>query len=282
MKVRFLAADSFGVRSMATLVETGDVRMGIDLWSSFAPKRYGLPPHPVEVLALEASRKFLQEAGKSVDLHVITHYHFDHYCPDCEHYVGKRILGKDWRENINRSQRRRFSAFKWKEAVEPADGRKLRLGGTLVEFSPPFPHGEPNTRLGYVIMVYVEEDLGFLYTSDVEGPVVEEAVEWILEREPDIVYVDGPMDYLKHYAVKGEHVEAAWKNLERIADVVDTVVVDHHAARDLTFFERIREMGLTTTSEYHFGDDLPLEALRRDLWKGLEVSTEEVARRYKP
>jgi predicted metallo-beta-lactamase superfamily hydrolase len=159
MKVRFLAADSFGVRSMATLVETSDVSIGIDLWASLGPSRYGLPPHELELLALEEARKTLSEVGKTVDIHVITHYHYDHHCPDCNFYEGKRLLVKDWREFINASQRKRFSRFRWKDVAEPADGRTFLFGGTKVEFSPPVPHGEPNTRLGYVIMVYVEEDL---------------------------------------------------------------------------------------------------------------------------
>ena len=76
-------------------------------------------------------------------------------------------------------------------------------------------------------------------------------------------------------------MEVSWKNLERIADKIDTVIVDHHAARDKSFFDRIKEIGLYTASTYHFGDDLPLEALRKELWKGLEIPVEEVARRYK-
>ena len=280
MRIRFLAADSFGVRSMATLLET-DVRIGIDLWAALGPKRYGLPPHELEYLALDRAQRLLEDVGRNVDIHIITHYHFDHYCPDCEFYEGKRILGKDWKDSINRSQRIRFSGFRWKEGVESIDGRTFKIGGTRLEFSPPFYHGEGGTKLGWVIMVFVEEDMGFLFTSDVEGPVEEEALEWILEREPDIVYIDGPLSYLKGYRVGSKKVETAWKNLEKITDRIDTVIIDHHGARDLNFYEKIRELGAMTASEYHFGDDLPLEAWRKDLWRGKVVSREEIERRYK-
>lgn len=281
MRIRFLAADSFGVRSMAHVVETGDLTIGIDLWSSFAPRRYGLPPHPLEILAIEESRRLLSEVGKSVDLHIITHYHFDHYCPDCDFYAGKPILGKDWRENINKSQKRRFSRFLWKDSVEPADGTRKRIGSTLIEFSPPVYHGEPGTKLGWVIMVYIEEDLGFLYTSDVEGALDDQAFRWILEREPDILYIDGPLSYMRGYRIGTKFIEEAWKRIEELANNIDVVVVDHHGARDLSFYERISELGLKTASQYHFGDDLPLEAWRRELWKGKSVSRDEVIRRYK-
>ena len=48
LEVKPLAFDSFGVRSMATLVETDDLRVLIDAGVSLAPLRYGLRPHPKE------------------------------------------------------------------------------------------------------------------------------------------------------------------------------------------------------------------------------------------
>jgi len=43
-----LAFDSFGVRSMATFVETDDLKVLIDPGVALAPVRYGLGPHPLE------------------------------------------------------------------------------------------------------------------------------------------------------------------------------------------------------------------------------------------
>lgn len=43
-----LAFDSFGVRSMATFVETDDLRILIDPGVSLMPSRYGLEPHLLE------------------------------------------------------------------------------------------------------------------------------------------------------------------------------------------------------------------------------------------
>ncbi len=230
---------------------------------------------------MEESRKILSEIGRSVDLHIITHYHFDHYCPDCDFYEGKPILGKDWRENINKSQRKRFSMFIWKDNVQPADGTVRQFGSTRIEFSPPVYHGEPETKLGWVIMVYIEENLGFLYTSDVEGALDDRAFEWILSKEPDILYIDGPLSYIKGYRIGTKVVEEAWRRTEELANKIDRIIIDHHAARDPSFYERINEMGIQTASEYHFGDDLPLEAWRKELWRGLEVPRDEVTRRYK-
>ena len=49
IKVTPLAAESFGVRSMCTLVETPDVAVLLDAGVSLCPYRFSLPPHPIEV-----------------------------------------------------------------------------------------------------------------------------------------------------------------------------------------------------------------------------------------
>ena len=53
MKVNLLFSDSMGIRSMATLVEVGDEKIFIDASAALGPYRYGLPPHPLELEALE-------------------------------------------------------------------------------------------------------------------------------------------------------------------------------------------------------------------------------------
>ncbi|GAH47063.1 unnamed protein product, partial [marine sediment metagenome] len=49
MKILPIAFDSLGVRSMATYVETDDIRIFIDPGVSIAPDRYSLPPHRIEL-----------------------------------------------------------------------------------------------------------------------------------------------------------------------------------------------------------------------------------------
>jgi len=49
MRIVPLSFDSLGARSMATYVETRDVKIFIDPGVSLAPSRYGLPPHEVEI-----------------------------------------------------------------------------------------------------------------------------------------------------------------------------------------------------------------------------------------
>ena len=52
MKIIPLAADSLGVRSMATYVEVGGTGLLLDPGATLAPARYGLPPSVEEWEAL--------------------------------------------------------------------------------------------------------------------------------------------------------------------------------------------------------------------------------------
>ena len=79
MKIVPLAAESLGVRSSATFVETTDVRILIDPGVSLAPVRFGLPPHPLEIRAMNESWRTIKEYAARSDILVITHYHFDHF-----------------------------------------------------------------------------------------------------------------------------------------------------------------------------------------------------------
>ncbi|ESQ20708.1 MAG: hypothetical protein CISAcid_14700 [uncultured Acidilobus sp. CIS] len=91
--VSILAADSMGVRSLATVVNACGVRLGLDLGASLAPRRYGLPPHELELKALERALERAAEEVQASDAIVITHYHYDHYMRDRpELYSGKRLL----------------------------------------------------------------------------------------------------------------------------------------------------------------------------------------------
>ena len=70
MKILPLAADSLGTRSMATFVETGDVNILIDPAVSLGPKRYSLPPHPLEYEKMDEHRANTKKYAASLDIHV--------------------------------------------------------------------------------------------------------------------------------------------------------------------------------------------------------------------
>jgi len=65
IKITPLAAESFGVRSMCTLVETPDVTILLDAGISLCPFRFGLPPHPLEFRTISFLRRRIEEAARN-------------------------------------------------------------------------------------------------------------------------------------------------------------------------------------------------------------------------
>jgi len=282
LKVTPLAFESLGVRSMATYVEAGDVNILIDPAVALAPKRFGLPPHPVEEKVKAELWELIKEHAARTDILIVTHYHYDHINPEEPGlYEGKRVLLKHPKRMINPSQRGRASAFLPKLRGLPkelayADGRTFRFGDVEIRFSKPVPHG-PTAQRGYVIEVSIRADEIFLYTSDVQGPLLEEQVAFILKEKPDLVFVDGPTTYIDSPYTPIE-LRTANENLARIVREagVSRLVVDHHLTRDLDYRERIRpvyeaaeELGVAVECAAEFLNMEPnlLEARRRELYE---------------
>lgn len=293
MRVVPLSSDSMGARSMATFVETKDVRIVIDPGVALGPSRYGLPPHPREWDRMQEHWREIVSYAEKADILIITHYHYDHHNPwdNLEIYEGKRVLIKDPEKNINYSQKSRASFFLKqlgnRAKIEIADGNKLLEGGTEILFSSPVFHGT-NNRLGYVVEVLIREgDDSFLFTSDVEGPSLEDQVKFVLENRPKTVMVDGPMTYMLGYRYSQASLEASIRNLLRILDVVETLVVDHHLLRDLDWNKRISEVidrGNTMKKRVLTSNELAnkpldmLEARRKELYEMYPVKESEMRR----
>jgi predicted metallo-beta-lactamase superfamily hydrolase len=278
-----LAFDSFGVRSMATFVETDDLRILIDPGAALAPVRYGLEPHFLEWRRLDETWEEIERYAEEADVLVVTHYHYDHHDPDCpELYKNKTAFVKHPTENINVSQRERAGVFL--EAVkglskklEVADGRKFHIGKTLLAFSEAVFHGT-NPRLGYVTEVSIKSDNEkFLYTSDVEGPALEDQIGFILKEKPDFLFIDGPMTYMLGYRYSYKSLEISTTNLVKaIREAnLNTVVLDHHFLRELDYRIRIkpvyeaaerRGVNVVTAAEFCGRKIEMLEALRRELY----------------
>src|SRR3990172_9318649 len=141
-----LAAGSLGVRSSAVFVETGDVKILIDPGVSLAPRRFGLPPHRLEIKAMNESWRVIKEYAARADVLIITHYHFDHFDPtEPVLFNGKVLLIKHPKENINASQRNRARELvrnfrTLPRRVEFADNNRFEFGSTAIRFSPALPH----------------------------------------------------------------------------------------------------------------------------------------------
>jgi len=284
LTVKPLAFDSFGVRSMATFVETDDIGVLIDPAVSLAPRRYKLPPHPVEEQRQSETWADIKEHAARSDVLVVTHYHYDHHDPNApEIYEGKIVYLKHPKEKINKSQAGRASYFLDKlndlpQTIDTADGNEFKHGSTILKFSPPVYHGT-NSRLGYVVEVSIScGGECMVFTSDVEGPSVTEQVEFIIHENPDIVILDGPMTYMLGFRYSRKSLELSIENITRILrqTAVKYMLIEHHFMRDLKYKERIPEVyecaaengvQVMTAAEYIGRDVDLLEARRKELYK---------------
>ncbi|WP_457620533.1 MBL fold metallo-hydrolase [Methanopyrus sp.] len=289
VKVVPLGFESFGVRSMATLVETPDVTVLLDPGVSIPPKRYNLPPSDEEWEALEEVRERIQRAADRADVITISHYHYDHHTPFADRkyeacdpetakelYRDKLILMKHPTEDINQSQSGRARTLiegldELGVDYEFTDGKRFEFGETVLEFSPPLPHGPEGTRLGYVLGLRITHpDCVIVHASDVQGPVYRPALEWILERDPDLVLISGPPTYLLGFRFSSDNLEKAVKNLRELASRSGRVILDHHLLRDKNYRDRLSEVyersdNVTSAAELLGKEERLLEAYRDEL-----------------
>ena len=256
-----IAEESLGVRSVAMYVETRDLRILLDPGISLAPRRYGLPPHPREILRVSELREILNHY-LSLSTHVfISHYHRDHFTVPYESiymgtkgdtyvgvYGGKVVLLKD-PVDLNYSQRRRYygllKAIKSiaREIIH-ADGKTFEIGSTKIVLSRSLPHGPEGSKTGRVVSIAIEDpDLRLLFMPDVQGPMYRGAVDHANNIRPDILVVGGPPFYLTH-AFSEEDIESGVKGLARIIErgYLRTLVITHHALRILGWRERLSEI----------------------------------------
>lgn len=282
--VKPLAFDSFGVRSMATFVETDDIAVLIDPSVALAPSRYRLPPHPIEEQRMSETWTDIKEHATRSDVLIVTHYHYDHHDPEePEIYKYKIVYLKHPKASINKSQAKRASYFmdmlkEIPKSIDIADGMEFKHGSTAIKFSSPVFHGT-NPKLGYVVEVSIScSGEKLVFTSDVEGPAVDDQVEFIIRENPDIVILDGPMTYMLGFRYWNKSLALSIANIKRIIKdtSVKCIMVEHHFMRDLKYEARIaevyayaaeRDVKLITAAEYIGRDIDILEARRKKLFK---------------
>ncbi len=246
MKIKVLGGESLGCRSLATYVEAGGLRIFIDPGVALAPRRYGLPPHDLEIEVKEEVWNNIVDHASNSDIIIVTHYHYDHHNPWDnlrEVYGDKMIFLKDFKNNINPSQIRRshFLLHRLEEAgintsdIHVADGSSHVLDNVKISFSEPFYHGD-SPKLGYVIMVLIEYGgERFLFTSDVEGLMYDAPLEYILSIKPNIILMDGPPTYLKRY--DETVINHTFESIKKVCKLpsLKTLILDHHFTRDKNY-----------------------------------------------
>ena len=304
IKVTPLAAESLGVRSMCTLVETPDVTVLLDAGISLAPYRFSLLPHPQEFKAVARLRQRIAEAADKAQVVTISHYHFDHHTPSYEDwlvnwtengetakqiYQGKTVLMKNPRGHINPSQRERAWMFqrtggKHASKLAVADGREFQFGETNVRFSEAVPHGPEDAMLGWVIMATI--DCGgekFMHAPDVQGPMSLRSTAIIMAEKPDVLMVGGPPLYLGAFKVDEIQLQKGLSNLKTIVQAIPATILEHHALRDEqwrqkteTIFAAANAAGhrVLTAAEFAGEENLFLESRRKELYVEYPPSAE--------
>jgi len=285
MRIKPLAADSMGTRSMATFISTKHCRILIDPSVALGPHRYGLSPHPLEERRLHGDWEKIKEYARAADVLIVTHYHFDHHDPDePDVYKDKVLLTKHPKRKINKSQKKRSRHFVEElgdlpKEIHFSDGKEFSFGETKIRFSKAVPHGT-NTKLGYVTEVAIDDGKKkFVYTSDVEGPSLKEQVKFLLDEDPWVVFCDGPMTYMMGFRYSKKSLEESIKNIIKVIKntQVKRFVVDHHLLRDLRWNERMvdvrkvarkEKVRLMTCADFAGEENIMLEARRKELWEG--------------
>ena len=304
IKVTPLASESFGVRSMCTLVETPDVNVLLDAGISLCPYRFNLPPHPIEFQTIQKLRKKIAQAADKAQIVTISHYHFDHHTPSYEDwlvnwteanetarqiYHDKEVLMKNPKEKINASQRQRAWMFqktggKYAKQLEAADSKTFTYGDTILRFSEPVSHGPDNSMLGYVIMAQVEyAGERFMFAPDVQGPMSNRTLELIKAAQPTMLMLGGPPFYLGGFRVDEAQLQNGLKNLSSIVESVPLTILEHHALRDESWKQKIspicelaskNEHSIVTAAEYVGEENVFLESKRKQLYRDFPPSDE--------
>jgi uncharacterized protein len=283
MKIIPLAAESLGVRSSATFVETADAKILIDPGVSLAPVRFGLPPHPLEIKAMNESWRLIKEYASRADILIITHYHFDHFDPTEPLVFRDKVLFiKHPQDHINASQRERARALSRNFGTLPrrvdfADNNSFDMKNTRLRFSPAVPHG-PDANVGWVVEVSISEgNERFLFTSDVQGLCRPEHLAFVQAEEPGTLYLDGPLTYMIGQAFSHQDLRASLANVGKALETtrMRTLIIDHHGLRDPNWKKEIAEIfasaeklgkKVVTAAGFLGKDEELLEAHRRQLF----------------
>lgn len=274
MRIVPIAFDSLGTRSMATYIQTSNLKLVIDPAVSLAAERFDLPPHKLELERQAEHWQQIKAYTTIADALIVTHYHYDHHNPEEPGiYRDKTVFLKDPQQHINNSQaeRARYLLDRLNELprnITYSDGQEFQFGQTKIRFSEAVPHGNID-RLGYVTEVSITDgQYKLVHTSDIEGGNLDCQRDFILTEDPDIVIFDGPMTYPFGNVIP---------NIIRIIKEtrVKDFIIEHHYLRNLkwrsklnTVYQEAEKLNkrLICAAEFLGQKENLLEARRKQLY----------------
>ncbi len=280
--LEIVGAESLGVRSLCCSVHCDNHRVVIDPGVALGFFRHGQHPHPVQVaVGKRVRQRILQLVEQATDV-VFSHFHGDHIplkhanpfqlsllqLPPC--FKDLHAWSKN-RDAESGKMSRRFSDLQdlLGDKLTEAEAR----GAGPFAFSPAVAHGPPGSKLGTVMMTRIDMGQGiFVHASDIQM-LNTKSVEKILQWQPDIVLAAGPPLYLER--LEEAALADAWDNAMRLANGVDTLILDHHLLRCVAGEDWLDKLSQAAGRQVFCAADfmkrprLLLEARRDELYRSL-------------
>lgn len=126
-----------------------------------------------------------------------------------------------------------------------AEGREFGFGRTKMRFTPPLFHGIELSKTGWVFSSVIQRyRQKFIHSSDLHGPTVEDYADWIIEENPNVLYLDGPATYLLGFMLNKTNLNRSVENAARIVENSRSrlILYDHHLTREKKFRDRTEKV----------------------------------------
>jgi uncharacterized protein len=170
-------------------------------------------------------------------------------------WFDRRVKNWNKKENINDIHTENINVYF-------PENKTFIFGQTTITCSKPLFHGIEYARVGWVFSTLIEcNGKKILHSSDLCGPMIEDYAEMIINENPDILILDGPMTYMYGFMLTTINLKRTIDNLIRIIKEsdIELIIYDHHLCRDKRYKQRTKpvwhtaiEYGktLVTASEY--------------------------------
>ena len=282
--LEIIAAESLGVRGLCCKVDLGHRCIVIDPGVALGYLRHGLLPHPLQVAIGERVRERIVAALEQATDVVFSHFHGDHVpLADANPYqLSIQDLPLRFQQLCGWSLSPEGATLKMANRfhdLEKLLGSNMQIANGRCDgplsFSQAVPHGKSGSRFGTVMMTRI--DIGgavFVHAADIQL-LDEQTVDMIIWWRPDIVLAAGPPLYLEQLSKEDRH--QAWNNALRLADSVDTLILDHHLLRSVDGLAWLADLSSAAGKRVYCAADFQgvnrrlLEARRQALYQAMPV-----------